>query len=169
MKSPGSRISVYAALAARALPQPLSDSEAAARVKNLYFWVRLVCILFLAMAGVIVLQEALAQTSPVLAGGAVGFECASLALAASLRERPPRTVAVRTIRDCADATPGVEQVERVLTLRLGRDRFAVALGLRFHPELTRREILVTGERVKRAILRAHPQVERVFMAVHGER
>jgi zinc transporter family protein len=169
VNSPGSRISVYAALTAQAIPRPLPDSDAAARARNLYFWARLLCILFLAMAGVIALYEGIARPNLGLVGGAIGFETASLALASTLRAQLPRAVAVRSIRDCADAMPGVTQVERVLTMRVGGDRLMVALGLRFESDLTRREIFATAERLKRAIRRAHPHVERVFMAVHGDR
>ncbi|HXZ84325.1 MAG TPA: hypothetical protein VEI82_02440 [Myxococcota bacterium] len=167
MTSPGSRVSLYAALTAQANPSPGAHEPALWGSASLYFFPRVVGILVLAMAGVLALYEGLEQLQPALLGAALGFEGASLALAALLPQ--PRVSALRSIRDCADAMPGVTRVERVLTMRLGRGRWLVALGVHFHPGLTPREALVTAERLKRAIRRAHPYVERVFVTAHGKR
>jgi divalent metal cation (Fe/Co/Zn/Cd) transporter len=159
---------VYAALAAQAEPAAAGERpRSLSRFDGLYFWGRIIGILVLAMIGVLCLADGIEELNLVIAGAGIGFEMASLALASSLQL--PGGSAVRSIRECADAMPGVTQVERVLTMRLGRERMLVALGLRFEPAMSRREVMVTAERLKRAIRRAHPYVERVFMAVHGER
>lgn len=158
---------MYAALAAQLDPAPGERERALSRVRALYFWGRIVCILLLAMVGVLCLAEGIEELNLVIAGAGIGFEMASLSLASTLQQSGGS--AVRSIRACADAMPGVNQVERVLTMRLGRERVLVALGVRFEPAMSRREVMVTAERLKGAIRRAHPYVERVFMAVYGER
>jgi len=144
----------------------MATLEKLSRGQTLYFWGRIAGILLLAMAGVLCLGEGIDELSPALGGAGAAFELASLALAWTLQ---PPVPTVPSIRECADAMAGVSQVERVLTVRLGRERVLVALGLRFEPALSRREMIATAAQIQRAIRRAHPQVERVFMAVHGGR
>jgi len=144
----------------------MATFDALSHGQALYFWGRILGILLLAMAGVLCLGEGIDELSLGLGSAGLGFELASLGLAWGLQTPSER---VPSIRDCADAMRGVSEVERVLTVRLGRERLLVGLGLRFEPAMSRREMIVTAARIQRAIRRAHPQVERVFMAVHGGR
>jgi len=169
VKTSGSRISVYAALSAQADPPPDPRVERLRRREKLYFWARVLGILVLGVAGGAALWAGIELLNPGLIGATFGCETAAAALACSLRGRLRCASPLRAIHDLADAMPGITRVERVLTLRDGSDCRLVALGLRSESNMTRHELVVTAERLRRAIRLTQPHVERVVMAVHVER
>ena len=56
---------------------------------------------------------------------------------------------VRSIRTCAERTPGLARVHRVLTMQLGPEN--VALDAAFEPGLTGERVRQTAERVEESI------------------
>jgi cation diffusion facilitator family transporter len=70
---------------------------------------------------------------------------------------------VRSIRDCAESTAGLDRVDQVLTMQLGPDKLLVALELVFAPCSTSEHLGATVEQLEAAIKQRHPNVERVFI------
>jgi cation diffusion facilitator family transporter len=70
---------------------------------------------------------------------------------------------VRSIRRCAEATAGLQRVNRVLTMQLGAENVLVGLDVVFERGLSGELLGQTAERLEQAIRRAHPYVKHVFI------
>jgi cation diffusion facilitator family transporter len=81
-------------------------------------------------------------------------------------ERAFRDV-VQNIRAMAEREPGLSRVGRVLTMQLGPEQVLVVLEVSFDEGLSAREIGASAQHLESSIHGAHPDVQHVFIDLHG--
>jgi cation diffusion facilitator family transporter len=74
---------------------------------------------------------------------------------------------LRALRELIASDPGVERVNRVLTMFLGPDEVMLTVELRFRPELSAAEVRSTIARVKQLVREKHPEIKRIYFAAES--
>jgi divalent metal cation (Fe/Co/Zn/Cd) transporter len=71
------------------------------------------------------------------------------------------------LRELIASEPGVEQVNRVLTLFLGPEEVMLTVELRFRRTLSAAEVRSTISRVKQLVRTEYPEIKRIYFAAES--
>lgn len=78
----------------------------------------------------------------------------------------PRST-LKLLRDLIATDPGVEQVNRVLTLFLGPEEVMLTVELRFRRELSAAQVRESIARVKELLREKYPEIKRIYFAAES--
>jgi divalent metal cation (Fe/Co/Zn/Cd) transporter len=74
---------------------------------------------------------------------------------------------VAKIRTLVEADPGVERIQRILTMHLGPHTILLTLDVQFGMNLTSKDVEATVTRVEKAIRSQYPDIKHIFIEANA--